>query len=273
MENTTMKITASLALAAVLLASAAAQAEETPEKGCFGLGDYMILSLHGAGLSQNTVGAGAVDPSTGQAGPAEEQELSGNFGIFRFTVGGYMRATRFRSLVGAEMTIGLGWLGTSAVVKDETQLEGMTWGRYYFDMDTGLTLMVLERFGLLGMFDARLSAQGGVGFNNDMRYVYTGARLATNLPFGLEGEGSYQYRWGSSYSGGDASEHRLGATLIVPNKKNDGGWGLTGEVWRGDQQKTELDMATMTEHVVATPGRAFKGEYTVVMLGASIRWR
>jgi hypothetical protein len=263
-----MKNSAAILAAAVLLAASSARAEDTPEKGCFGLGDYMLFSLHGAGLSTQTVGPGAADPMTGQAGPEQAQELSGNFGIARFTVGGYLRATRFRSLVGAELSMGFGWLGTSAVTNQgEAGLEGMTWGRYYFDMDTGLTLMILERYGLLGMFDARLSVQGGVGFNNDMSYVYTGARVATTLVGDLEGEGSYQYRWGNSYAGGDAGEHRVASTLIY------GHWGLTAEVWRGNQEKTVLDTTTMEERVVATPGRAFKGEYTAVMFGVSRRWR
>jgi hypothetical protein len=260
-------------LAAVLLCSSVASAEDAPESGCFGLGDYVILSLQGAGLTTDTVGPGAPDPMT-NAVTTEDQQLEGNFGLFRFTIGGYMRATRFRSLVGGELTMGFGWLGTSAVTNQGSAgLEGMTWGRYFFDMDAGLTLMILERFGLMGFFDARLSVQGGVGFNNDMSYLYTGGRLATSLFFGLEGEASYQYRWGNSYADGDATEHRVAASLIVPNAKKDGSWALTAEVWRGDQRKTAMDTATMTELVVATPGRAFKGEYTAVLLGASIRWR
>jgi hypothetical protein len=249
-----------LVLALVTGASSAAHADD--ESGSFGLGDFCTLALQGGAMHTDTV---LPEPATGAL---ESAELDGHLGLMRLNLGGYMRRTRFDSFAGIELSMGLGWLDKPAVAKYDEHLEGSTWGRLFLDMDTGLTVLLLERFGFLGAFHLRASVQGGVGFNNDFDYVYTGARVATSLFGSLAAEASYQFRWGSSYAGGDAAEHRVTGTLILT--KN---WGLGLEVWSGDQTRTADPMMTGMPTEQPTPYRAFKGTYQLALLSINLRWQ
>jgi hypothetical protein len=248
-----------LVLASTLAAPRAAHAGD--ESGSFGLGDFATLALQGGGLHTDTV---LPDPMTQAVAP---ESLDGVFGLLRLDLGGYMRRTRFGSFAGLEFSMGIGWFDKKGIAKYDEHLEGATWGRLYLDMDTGLTVLVAERFGVLGAFHVRASVQGGVGYNTDFDYVYTGARLATSLFGSVSGEAAYQFRWGSSYAGGDAIEHRVKGTLVL------GSWGLGGELWLGDQTRTVVDAATGVETVQPTPFRAFKGEYQLLLLSISKRWK
>jgi hypothetical protein len=250
-------------LALATLVTGVAHADDA-ESGSYGLGDYMTLGFQGFGMSTDTVLA---DPAAG--GAVSPVTLDGYAGILRFNAGGYMRKTRFGSFAGLEFSMGLGWIDKAAIVRDETQLEDMTWGRLYLDMEGGLSILVLERFDVLGMFHLRASIQGGVGFSSDSSYVYTGARVATSLLGSLEGEATYAFRYGNSYAGADETEHRVGAQLVF----GQAGWGVGGELWLGDQRLMgdPTGSGTLTEQ--PTPGRAFKGEYRVLMLAVTKRWR
>lgn len=262
MKTTTLtSTTLGLALALVMAGASVAHAGDD-ESGSFGLGDFCTLALQGGGMHTDTV---LPDPASSVVAPAE---LDGFLGLMRLDLGGYMRRTRFDSFAGIEFSMGLGWIDKPAVARYDEHLDGMTWGRLFLDMDTGLTILLAERYGLLGAFHVRASVQGGVGFNNDFDYVYTGARLATSLFGSLAAEASYQFRWGSSYAGGDAAEHRVTGTLILGK-----GWGLGAEIWSGDQTSTGDPMMTGLPSEQPTPYRAFKGKYQLVLLSINLRWQ
>jgi hypothetical protein len=260
-STTTRILTSTVALVLVLGATNVAHAGD--ESGSFGLGDFCTLALQGGAMHTDTV---LPDPAaSGAVAPAQ---LDGFLGLMRLNLGGYMRRTRFDSFAGIEFSMGLGWLDKPAVAKYDEHLEGSTWGRLFLDMDTGLTVLLLERFGFMGAFHIRASVQGGVGFNNDFDYVYTGARVATSLFGSMAAEASYQFRWGTSYAGGDAAEHRVTGTLVLSKD-----WGLGAELWSGDQTRTADPMMTGMPSEQPTPYRAFKGTYQLLLLSINLRWQ
>jgi len=262
MATTTRRLTATTLVLALALGTSSVAHAGDDESGSFGLGDFCTLALQGGGMHTDTV---LPDPGTAVVAPAE---LDGFLGLLRLNLGGYMRRTRFDSFAGIELSMGLGWIDKPAVARYDEQLEGMTWGRLFLDVDTGLTVLLLERYGLLGAFHVRASVQGGVGFNNDFDYVYTGARVATSLFGSLAAEASYQFRWGSSYSGADAAEHRVTGTLVLGK-----GWGVGAEIWSGDQTITDDTMVVGVPTEQPTPYRAFKGKYQLVLLSINMRWQ
>jgi hypothetical protein len=255
------------ALVAVVLAASVTllprAARAGDESGSLGLGDFFTLAFQGGAMHTETV---LPDPMNGNT--VAQEKLDGYLGLLRLNLGGYMRRTRFDSFAGIEFSMALGWIDKPAIAKYDEHLSGMTWGRLFLDMDTGLSILLAERYGFLGLLHVRASVQGGVGFNNDFDYVYTGARFATSLFGSLAAEASYQFRWGSSYAGGDAIEHRVAGTLILGK-----GWSVGAEVWAGDQRKTGDPMMTGMPTELPTPYRAEKGKYELLLLSVAMRWQ
>jgi hypothetical protein len=265
MRHTNIRALAALVALLLTIGSAPRAAHAGDESGSLGLGDFFTLAFQGGAMHTDTV---LPDPMNGNT--VAPQTLDGVLGLLRLNLGGYMRRTRFDSFAGIEFSMALGWMDKKAVATYDEHLSGMTWGRLFLDMDTGLSVLLAERYGVLGFLHMRASVQGGVGFNNDFDYVYTGARFATSLFGSLAAEASYQFRWGSSYADGDgdATEHRVAGTLILGKS-----WGVGAEIWAGDQRKTGDPMMTGMPGELPTPYRAFKGKYQLVLLSITMRWQ
>lgn len=250
-------VAAAAALAATTLAASPARADDTV--GTLPGDSFMSLGFDVGRLDTDTVLATGEDGM----GPPGPTELGGFFGIMRFSMGGYVRPTRFDSAIGIEGSVGLGILDKKSVTLPGPNEES----RLFFDMELGLNANVL-RFAVLDRM-LGLKLVGGVGFNLDMAYVYAGARTYAELiPDAVVGEAAYTFRWGDTYDDVLAKEHRMGGTLVFKSI----GVSIGAELWIGDQTARGVDAVTMQEVVVPTPDREFKGEYVAIVGSLAYRW-
>ncbi|HUH04290.1 MAG TPA: hypothetical protein VML75_19970 [Kofleriaceae bacterium] len=234
---------AALLVATVLgIGPAAAQKRDVAWKGALAYDDTFAF-----GLWLSHVGIdGSGDDGMGELASTDS---SGQFGVFRFSVGGTLRETRFGSVIGLDFTMGLGWF-TSDVLHPAG---GGTWGRLFLDVESNV-LAEIYRHRM-----ARLTLVGGGGLNTDMAYLVAGARVAGELPDKkMAWEVAFTDRPGVSYDEADAREQRLAATLILRGHR----LGLGLELWHGHQRG---------EGGTPPPSRALRGDYDVLFVNVTGR--
>ncbi len=247
-----------LALAAAVATPASARADAP---GSLGLSDKYAIELL---VGQHTADAQLLEEDAAMGTPPTPAEFSGNMGMLRFKYGGYFRASRFGSLMGVEFTTSFGFFSQPAVARDiqdgegtNVDLDNMTWGKFFHDMELGLNADFLHRY-VLGKL-TRFMLVGGIGYNTDMSYLYAGGRFGYQLSDSLEVAGTAEFRRGGSAAEGHKHrKYRLGGTIVLPNSK----LGVGAELWVGDNRRDD-DTTTIT--------RALRGEYTSMFVTVSFR--
>lgn len=266
-----------VAMVVLLLAGGAmvSQAKAEENLGALGVSDSIRWSF--------LYGGGGVDLSAKDLGYSSQQsetmplyQADGTMFLTQFRFANYFGATRFGTLMGVDVGVSMGWMGKEMLVKDQPTLDRMTWGRFYFDMDLGVSLGLLY-WGDTGAFAGRVAVATGAGFNMDYAYFYLVPKLALQLVpdlLSLEGE----YWWlplAHSYSGNSVREQRIRSELVY-RAFDDMSFGAGVEVRMGDNpmvrdSKSSSWLDDNPDRIRAVD--ALRGHFTMMLGSLSLRWK
>lgn len=275
MKTTKILWTIVLAVAVLtgsVLGSTQARADES--LGAIGVSDSIRWSFlfggSGVDLTAKNLGYSSQVPETAP------YKTDGTAFLTQFRYANYFGATRFGTLMGVDLGVAMGWMNQDAIVKDQLALDAMTWGRFYFDMDMGISLGLLH-WGETGAGAGRVGVAAGAGFNLDYGYFYLVPKVALQLisdTLSIEGE----FWWlplAHSYSGNSVREWRAKGELVF-QAFDDMSFGAGIEVRQGDNPM-ERDPKS-SSWLDDNPDRireqdALRGHYSMMLGCFSLRWK